>query len=206
MSLSSRQSQDAGNSTRLAYTLLESIWRDLCVRSGLANRDGPVPPLSHQLLLEAPERLFNEAVLNVANPSIHSRMQADLDPALFSASTADLYSSGSSLSGPVSSSAESRFSFSADTASIMSTARTTILTPVVTASDEDVVQPAEIPTIALESTLLQHSVTMFVLTLHFTSSLLAHCFKSTSSLQGTAAHTQSESARKPNSSHARVGY
>jgi hypothetical protein len=55
--------------------MLNSLWRALCIRVGLATLDGPTPPLPRDphRLLEAPMRNFNDAVLDIGEQSMHLR-------------------------------------------------------------------------------------------------------------------------------------
>jgi hypothetical protein len=55
--------------------MLNSLWRALCIRVGLATLDGPAPPLPREphRLLEAPTRNFNDAVLDIGEQSLHLR-------------------------------------------------------------------------------------------------------------------------------------
>jgi hypothetical protein len=57
-----------------AYRELESVWHDLCDRAGLVLEDGTTPPLPRDRLLEAPAQHLNELVINLVEPSLHTKL------------------------------------------------------------------------------------------------------------------------------------
>lgn len=57
------------------YNELSSLWHNLCVRAGLAQRGGPAPPLPRERLLEAPSRNLNDLIITLAEPSIHTELR-----------------------------------------------------------------------------------------------------------------------------------
>jgi hypothetical protein len=73
------------NFANIEHRLLRS-WHILCVRAGLAEVAGPTPalPRNSRELLEAPNRNFNEVIVNLAEPSIHGDFRSPASAREFS--------------------------------------------------------------------------------------------------------------------------